>query len=57
MFFYRYEIHIQAFVHFMNGKFTIFDPHLHKITFKLCTQIPHKKKPEKNETQIEKYGT
>ena len=30
MFFDRYEIHIQAFVHFINGKVIIFNPHFHK---------------------------
>ena len=31
MLFDRYEIHIQASVHFINGKLIIFNPHLHKI--------------------------
>ena len=26
----RYEIHIQAFLYFINGKLIIFNPHLHK---------------------------
>ena len=30
MFFDRYEIHIQVFVHFINGELIIFNPHLHK---------------------------
>ena len=30
MLFDRYEIHIQAFVDFINGKLIIFNPHLHK---------------------------
>ena len=32
----RYEIHIQAFVHFMNGKIIIFNPHLHKSISRIC---------------------
>ena len=38
MFFDRYEIHVQAFVHFINGKWIISDPHLHKIIFEICIQ-------------------
>ena len=38
MFFDRYEIHIQAFVHFLNGKLSFSDPHLRKIILKLYTQ-------------------
>ena len=32
MLFDRYEIHIQAFVHFVYGKLFIFNPRLHKNT-------------------------
>ena len=38
MFFDRYEIHIQAFVHFINGRLVMFNPHLHKIIFEICIQ-------------------
>ena len=34
MFFDRYEIHIQAFVDFTNGKLIIFNPDLHNMFFK-----------------------
>ena len=36
MFFDRYEIHIQAFVHLINGKLIISNPHLHKNVFGIC---------------------
>ena len=38
MFFDRYEIHIQAFLYFINGKLSFSDPHLHQNIFKVCTQ-------------------
>ena len=31
MFFERYAIHIQAFVHFITGNLSFPDPHLHRI--------------------------
>ena len=49
MCFDRYEIHIQAFLDFINGKFIIFYPHLHKITLKIRTHNFTKSKLEKNE--------
>ena len=33
--FYKYEIHIQAVVHFVEGRFVISDPHLHKIYYEM----------------------
>ena len=42
-----YEIHIQAFVHFINGELIIFNPHIHKHIFKTCTHIFTKKHEEK----------
>ena len=38
----KYEIHIHAFVHSINGKFIMFDPHLHKIIFEICTAFSQK---------------
>ena len=38
MFFDRYEIHIQAFLYFINGKLIIFNPHLQKNIFKIYIQ-------------------
>ena len=49
----RYEIRIQAFVPFINGKLIISNPHLHKTIFKICIQFTTKK-TKKN---IETYGT
>ena len=49
MFFDRYEIHIQAFLLFINGKLIIFNSHLHKSICKICTQ----KITIKSETKIE----
>ena len=43
----RYEIHIQAFLLFINGKFIFSNPHLHKIIFKLYMQ--HSTKTSENE--------
>ena len=34
----KYEIHIQAFLDFINGKSIISDPHLHKHIYKIYTQ-------------------
>ena len=34
----RYEIHIQAFLYFINGNLWMSVPHLHKIIFNICTQ-------------------
>ena len=42
MFFDRYEIHIQAFLYFVNGKLIISNPHLRKSIFKICTQKSQK---------------
>ena len=42
MFCARYEIHIQAFLCFINGKLSFSDPHLHKIVFKICTHKSNK---------------
>ena len=54
----RYEIHIQAFVHFINGKVIISNPHLHKIIFKICIQIPtNKKRTKTNKNEQKKHGT
>ena len=39
MFCDRYEIHIQAFVHFIDRSSSFFNPHLHEIIFEICTQI------------------
>ena len=43
----RYEIHIQAFVHFINGKLIIFNPRLHKNILRICIQnvTQHKNDP------------
>ena len=38
MFFDRYEIHIQAFVHSINENELFFDPHLHKTISRICIQ-------------------
>ena len=43
MFFDRYEMHIQAFVDFMNGKLIIFNPHLRKLILRICTQTTQTK--------------
>ena len=43
MFFDRYEIHIQAFVHFNNGELIIFNPHLHKNIFQIYIQTLYTK--------------
>ena len=44
----RYEIHIQAFLYFINGKFIISVPHLHKNIFQIYTQICMKTRKTKN---------
>ena len=38
MFFDRYEFHIQAFIHSINGRLIIFNPHPHKTIFEMFTQ-------------------
>ncbi len=48
MFADRYEIHIQAFVEFINGNLSFPDPHLHKTIFKICIQNSTKQRT--NET-------
>ena len=52
MLFDRYEIHIEAFLDFINGNFLSFsDPHLHKIISKHIYSFLYVKK-HKNYTQM-----
>ena len=52
MFFDRYEIHIQVFVNFINGKLIIFNHQLHQIIFETYTHSLDIKYFLKNEFSI-----